>query len=108
MAKLVIKRSNQRENKIRKIRVCANGADIGEIEHDQVKEYELPPGNYEIEAKIDWCGSNTIGFTIKEGETKRLFLSGRPFPPFIPFVSAFKTIYYVTFGRKQFLILEEK
>jgi hypothetical protein len=109
MPKVTIQRSNQRENKIRQIGIVINGKKAGEIGHDETKVLELPPGKYSIEATIDWCGSNTLEFDLKPGDHRVLFLSGRSLPsPFIPIISSFQALYYITFGRKEFLLLEEK
>ncbi|SFZ91801.1 hypothetical protein SAMN05428642_102340 [Flaviramulus basaltis] len=49
---------------------------IGTIANGKTIEYQLEPGKHRLSSKIDWCGSRTIEFDIKENETKTIELSG--------------------------------
>ncbi len=137
MAKIIIKRSSEWNSKAREIGIYINGEKRGTIGDSEVNEYEVKEGNHEVFAKIDWCYSPKMEVKVDENQTKILrlsswsknltwfimigFLSSSLFlmlksgfdikiPKFLVFIPAIvllTILYYITFGRKRYLVLEE-
>ncbi len=133
MATLIIKRTSEYNNRLRDYQIFLDGKKIGTIANGQTKEFEMPPGQHTLIAKIDWCSSPEISLTINETDRKELVVGGFKngnwllpialgiivvhfilealfnfnyaiifvFPIFI------LLIYYITFGRKKYLVLSE-
>jgi len=78
MSKLIINRRSEFANRAREIGLYLNGEKIGTIENGEIKEFELKPGEYNLKAKIDWCGSQKHNFTIEENKLKKIELTGFP------------------------------
>ncbi|WP_289023212.1 hypothetical protein [uncultured Salegentibacter sp.] len=78
MSKLIIDRRSEFANRGRKIGLYLNEKKIGTIENGQTKEFEIEPGNYNLHAKIDWCGSQKQEILLKENESKKVELTGFP------------------------------
>ncbi len=97
MAIISINRLSGYSNKFRKIKLVLDHQVIAELKDGEIKIINVSPGPHTIKAEIDWCQSNEIELTIREGETKELVLKG---------TNPFLALYYITFGRKNYLILE--
>ena len=76
MATICITRPNEWMNRARKYKLLLNGEEIGRIKNDDVMEFEVSEGNYQLLAKIDWCTSNTFEFVLGKDEIKYVKLSG--------------------------------
>ncbi|MGH9508424.1 MAG: hypothetical protein ACRD2Q_05775 [Terriglobales bacterium] len=78
-----------------------DGKKVGEISNGETKEFPIPAGQHQICLKIDWCGSNTVEFTVAESEKPtfhaRSNLRGRPW----------LTLWYVFFARDSYLLIEQ-
>ena len=136
MPQLFIKRNSEWANRFRSFDLVLNGNIIAEIKDDQLLTLELPKGSYQLKAKVDWCGSNLLSFELHEGDIKFIeikgFIYSRYLLPlalstallyFLMFFK-FKTnslflgtllmffggylIYFISFGRDQYLRLIEK
>ena len=131
MAKLIITRSSEWMNRARAIKITINDKAIGEIANGQVRDVELPAGDYVIKAKLDWCGGS-YPFTVSENETKTvtlssfgyswnfmpisaalsatvfvlLFLLKMDFAGFLVLPVLFIMIYYITIGRNNYLVIK--
>jgi hypothetical protein len=79
MPKLVIKRANEFMNVTRKMGIYFDGKKLGTIANNATQTYEIAAGSHTLNAKIDWCGSRDYQFSINEGETKYVKLSGIPY-----------------------------
>ena len=104
MAILKITRTDEYMNHLRDITIFADEKVIGKIKNAEVKEFVLPAGTHAIYAKIDWCKSNVVLFTVAESETKNITLSGfsklkRP--------DGFTILYYLIFASNKYLKLTE-
>jgi len=135
MPKLIIKRDSEWANKMRSFELYLNGKKFAEIEDKKVLSFEIPEGKYQLIAKIDWCGSEPLNIQITEGETKRVEVKGFIFSKyFLPLAvitgllyfgiyfqyhinSLFLAtilmfffgymLYFMSFGRNQYLRLTE-
>jgi ABC-type multidrug transport system fused ATPase/permease subunit len=134
MARIVIVRANEYINRYRGISLHLDGKKIGYIDNADDIDFEIPEGNHQLVAKIDWCGSRTIDFNISENDTQVFDLSGfkhsRILMPmsvtlvilhlimqyfFEVQLSIFfilplflLLIYYISIGRDQYLTLEQR
>lgn len=95
MAKLIIERSSEYENKIRKINIFLNDEPLVKIKDGETKEFDIQPGEHHVIAKIDWCTSNLISFKIDDNSKVKLFLQSGSGP----------SLYRISFGRKKYMKL---
>jgi hypothetical protein len=134
MAIIKIQRTNDYMNLMRDYRLFIDGQKIGSIGNAQTKEFEIPAGRHSLIAKIDWCSSQELSFEIDKDDSKTLLVSGfiisKWIMPLILGIIAFSFIvtlithfyftlfiilpafllllYFLTFGRKNYLSLKEK
>jgi hypothetical protein len=76
MGKLVIERRSEFLNRGRSIGLYLNEEKIGTIENGEIKEFKLEPGNYNLRAEIDWCGSPNRVISINQKQLKKFELTG--------------------------------
>ena len=134
MAIIKIQRTNDYMNLMRDYRLLIDGQKIGSIGNAQTKEFEIPAGRHSLIAKIDWCSSQELSFEIDKDDSNTLLVSGfiisKWIMPLILGIIAFSFIvtlithfyftlfiilpafllllYFLTFGRKNYLSLKEK
>lgn len=133
MTQLIIHRSSAWANKLRDIKIFLDDVEITQIADGCSQTLNLPPGNYVVHAKIDWCSSKRVEVNLEEDEQKEIELSGFKFSNYIfiafglmtlgmflyqgPLVYGFNPFilgvlsaalifgYYLTLGRKHYLQL---
>ena len=98
MAKLIIKRVSEWNNRFRSIGVYLNGEKLGVIKNGEIAEYELEPGRHELRTKIDWCGSRTLILELKDGQSIGVELSSFRFGRWIMPIGLVVSIIYFAFG----------
>ena len=136
MARIIIERSSEWNNRVRKIGIYIDGEKVGTINNGEKKEYEVEFGKHEVYAKIDWCYSQKIELNINENETTELKLTGFKYgssilPIMLGFLATYYLLtlifdiklihivwvpvivllyptYFITFGKNRYLILTEK
>lgn len=104
MPTLTINRSNEYVNRLRAIKILVNGKEIGTIKNGETKSFELPSGNHQLQAKIDWCTSNKVQFNITEGQTKTFYMDSFANHNRI---GKLATIFYIFFNTGSYLQLNE-
>lgn len=135
MPKLIIRRNSEWANKMRSFELYLNGRKFANIKDKQVLSFEIPEGKYQLLARIDWCGSKPLNIEIAEGEIKRVEVKGFIFSKYLLplavsvvllyFGIYFKyninslflaillmfffgyMLYFMSFGRNQYLRLQE-
>lgn len=133
MAKVIIQRTNEFNNRLRGYGIYIDGNKVGTISNGQAEEYVVTPGTHTLIAKIDWCTSPEITFDVKEDDKKYFRVGGfkygnwlMPLALIVIIMSyivrrVYKIewtfylvipvflllIYYITFGRKNYLTLKE-
>ena len=129
MPTLIIKRKKEYFNFLRNYQIFVDEKKIGEISYGETKEFEINSGIHKLEAKIDWCSSAVMDTNITEVEKKEVIVKSFMYANWLvfafigamilSFVFNFKyalflliplfvfTFYYITFGRKKYLVLEE-
>jgi len=96
MTKLIITRTSEWNNKVRKFGLYLNDKKIGTIEDGEKKEFEIEPGVYKINGKIDWCKSQKVEFEINENESKEIEISGYKYGHIVMRISlAIMLIYFL-------------
>ena len=136
MPKIIIKRNSEWANKYRSFDLYLNGKKISEIKDKELLTFEIPEGKYILEAKIDWCGSKPVNLELAEDDLKRIEISGfvlsKYFLPLAIFTGLIYfgiylkfhknslllgallmfifgyLLFFLTFGRNQYLRLTEK
>ncbi len=133
MATIKLQRTSEYNNRLRDYQIFVDGQKVGTISNGQTKEFETPPGEHKIFAKIDWCSSQEISFKAAETQPKSFLIGGFKIGNWIMLVSigiialhfilkytidfsytifliipAFLLLlYYLTTGRKKYLTLTE-
>lgn len=100
MAKLIIQRTSEWNNRMRDIGIYLDGEKIGTIGNGQTREFEIEPGEHQVRTKVDWCGSKTVNFIVADTEIQKVELSGFKFGKWLmPVVLIFSVIYFA-FGER--------
>jgi hypothetical protein len=135
MAKLVVKRKKEWNNRARKYKLFIDGEKVDPIGNGEIKEFELEPGKHTVIAKMDWMSSPEFKVMLTGDKSKTIELScyklGRYLNPyligilglvlvldyvfhvevkflfylFIP--PLLVSLYYSTTGRKKFIEIKE-
>jgi hypothetical protein len=129
MPTIVINRTSEYSNRLRNYHLFLDGKMIGTISNGQTKQFKTTPGQHTIVAKIDWCSSPEVSFTLSETDKKELTVGGFAHGTwimsiaigvivldfFLSFIFHFYytiififtvfvfIVYYVTIGRKKYL-----
>jgi len=104
MPKIEIKRASENINLFRNYKLYLDGKKLGTIAVGEIQEFDVTSGEHKLMAKIDWCSSPEISFTVNENETKYFLV--KSFSDSVLF-TPFSTPYYITFGRNKYLKLKE-
>ena len=64
MALVRIVRTSWYPDRFRAYRVILDGKTVDTIRAGETRELSVSPGQHELCARIDWCGSNTLEFTL--------------------------------------------
>lgn len=132
MPNLIIKRSSEYVNALRKINIYIDGEKAGNVANGEEKTFYIPTGKHIVMAKIDWCSSKEISFYAFDNDMVQMKLSGfknsKPFflivgllmvsqallgiilkrhffEPYLALIGVYM-LYYITIGRKRYLTLE--
>jgi len=115
--------------------IYLNQKKVGTIGNGQTKEFEIDSGIYEINAKIDWCRSQTLEFEVTNNENKTFEIGGFKYGNYImpmglgliliyflltyileiefkflisiALIGPLFLLYYITFGKNRYLRLIE-
>ena len=133
MATIIITRTSEYNNRLRDYQLFLDGTKIGAISNGETKEFNATEGQHTILAKIDWCSSPEISFTLSPTDTKKLevggFKNGKIIMPlamgaialhfilrlafnfnytiFLIIPASILLVYYLTIGRKDYLTLRQ-
>ena len=135
MAKLIISRRKEWQNKSRKFKLFIDGEQIDVINDGEIKEINLSQGKHTIVFKVDWCSSPELEFDFSDDKTRAIEVSGYKlmrwiYPIFLLIFGAFLIakwifeiyidelmyvsipiililFYYLTLGRKKYLTVKE-
>ncbi len=68
VALLKLVRDSGYADRLRAYKVVLDGKEAGKIGDGETIEFPISAGQHSLSLKIDWCGSNTIQFTVLEGD----------------------------------------
>jgi len=100
--KIVIKRTSQYANLMRKIKIFCNNEIIGYIGNGETKEFFLPEGEKTIYAKIDWCRCRPVVMAGNKAEDKVYELGCN-----LKGIKLLLTLFWIIFKAKDYLYLKE-
>lgn len=96
MAKIIIERSSEWNNKAREIGIYIDRKKVGTINDGETQEYEVENGKHEVFAKIDWCSSQKIELNTIEDKPTVLKLTGFRYGAWIlPICTGIMSIYFL-------------
>ena len=133
MAKLIIQRTSEYNNRLRDYGIYIDGQKVDTIANGQAKEFTITSGRHTLYSKIDWCSNPEISFEIVDSDTKIFkvggFKNGNWIMPmalgiiilsyllkqiygidylfYLAIPPFLLLIYYLTIGRKKYLTLRE-
>jgi hypothetical protein len=99
---LLLRRPRQYADICRRYRVFANGEPLATIARGEELRLELPAGDYTLAARIDWCGSNRLGVTIRPGATTEVEVGSN-----LTGIRLLAALFYITAGRGEYLYLRQ-
>ena len=100
---LRISRNKQYYDYLRKYKIILDGKLIGKIAKDELKSFNIEPGNHTIYLKIDWCRSNKINFHVSENEDINFICENFSKNNFKGFLFPL----YITLFKNKYLTLKE-
>ena len=132
MPRIIIQRANEFNNRFRDYGIYIDGQKVETISNGEAKELKVEAGRHTIVSKIDWCSSPEISFEIAGNETRSFrvgsFRHGKWLTPVVVAILVFYMlskspdrylillaaivpfsilVYYISFGRKKYLSLEQ-
>ena len=97
MAKLIISRNREFINMLREYRIYLNNDKIGSISNGETEEFEIQEGIYDFCVRIDWCGSQKLPITLKNGEERIMKISGFRFGGLLAFFTSVAILFPILF-----------
>lgn len=133
MATIKIQRTSEYINSMRDYQILIDGQKVGGVANGDTRFFEIAEGKHKIFSKIGWCRSPEIAIDLNDNETMSLKVGGFKYSNWIMPISfgiivvnfvlkytfnidygryligivTLLLIYFVTFGRKQYLTLTE-
>lgn len=83
MPTLIVKRKREVYTWTQVFHIYINGAKIGSISNGQTEEFEIPDGEHMVIAKVYWCGSNKVSFSVSGDQEQTVFVSSFKFADLI-------------------------
>jgi hypothetical protein len=103
MSKLTISRDQGWADSFRNYAIVLNGQIVGKISQGEELTLNLEQGNCELYAKIDWCRSNKLNFSVRDSDDeKRIVIKSS-----LRGLAIFLGIIYVFFLPSKYLKAEE-
>jgi hypothetical protein len=98
--RLNVKRPNQYADKSRRYRIYVDGARVGTLKAREELSLDVPVGEHDVIARIDWCRSNVLKVNVRTPEPTEVEVSSNAMNG-----AGFLALYYVTFGYSKYLSL---
>jgi hypothetical protein len=98
--RLTIKRPRQYADMIRRYGIFVDGALAGTMKAGEELALNIPTGEHQVVARIDWCGSNVLNVTVRPDETTEVEVGSNAMT-----WAGLLALYYVTFARSKYLYL---
>jgi hypothetical protein len=95
MSKLKITRKSSMIYSVRDIKVFIDGQLIGTLSDGETREFTIPEGDHNLQAKFDWRGSKMIPVALSVNDTKNLTFSVSRYESYLLFATgAFMLLHY--------------
>ena len=83
MPRIIITRNSEWANKWKDFDVFLNHDYLATIKDRETLTFDLPAGNYDLNAKMDWCGSQRFQFELSENEERYFEVTGFIFSKYL-------------------------
>ena len=100
MATLTVRRDKGYADKLRKYRILLDGSEIGQLAEGAILRQDISEGPHELEARVDWCGSQPLGFDAVAGDQVVVVRSA------LRGWGVMLALWYTIFNRRGYLALE--
>jgi hypothetical protein len=97
---ITISRDSGYADRIRDYLVVVDGNEVGRLKNGETRVLPLGPGPHELVMKIDWCSSNTVAFSLADGESANFRCGSN-----CRGLRLFLGLFYVVFARDKYLWL---
>ena len=106
MGKLRIHRSNQWYGGVRDYKIFLDNQKIGEVGKGDTKEFNIPDGEHQLFAKIDWFETKKISINLENDEEREIVLkSSQKSKWTIPIIFILPFLIYLTDLKLELLLL---
>ena len=95
MASITVRRGGGYADAIRAYQIVLDGVIVGSIARNGELTVQVPAGSHEIHAKLDWCSSNRVAFSLADSDSK-IFECGNN-------TGLFNQLFTVLFRRASYL-----
>ncbi len=99
-AAIRVTRTTSYPDRIRAYRILVGGREMAKLNAGQSVIIPVSSGTHSVVAKIDWCGSPTLTFSIRAGETVEFQCGSN-----LCGLRIFLNLIYIIFLRNQYLTL---
>jgi hypothetical protein len=97
---LIVRRDKGYADKIRKYRILLDSVEIGQLAEGAELCEQISEGPHVAEARIDWCGSQSLEFQARAGEQILVVRSS------LRGWRVILALFYVMFNKRGYLVLE--
>jgi hypothetical protein len=106
MGKVRIHRSNQWYGGVRDYKIFLDNQKIGEVGKGDTKEFNIPEGEHQLFAKIDWFETKKISLNLKKDEEREIVLKSSEKSKWtIPIIFILPGLIYLTDLKLELLLL---
>ncbi|MCC8358914.1 hypothetical protein [Salinimicrobium sediminilitoris] len=106
MGKLRIHRSNQWYGGVRDYKIFLDNQKIGEVGKGDIKEFNIPDGEHQLFAKIDWFETKKISLNLEKDEEREIVLKSSDKSKWtIPVIFILPGLVYLTDLKLELLLL---
>jgi hypothetical protein len=99
---LRITRDSGYADAVRAYQVIVDGKSVGNLKAAETKQFAVSAGPHNLSLKIDWCGSNTIQFTVAEADDLTFHAKSN-----LRGSKLWNALWHVIFARDSYLLLEQ-
>jgi hypothetical protein len=100
---LRIVRDSGYADRLRAYTVKLDGNKAGEVRNGETKDIQIPSGQHTLALKIDWCGSNTVGFEASDGDVVTFYANSNLRGP-----KLFASIWHALFAWNSWIVLKQR
>ena len=100
---LVITRPRQIADMMRRYRIILDGHEVGAIRRGEELRLDVPAGEHDVVARIDWTSSSPLRVRVDGGRETEIEVGSN--------VSGWRLLaasYFITFGASQYLYLRHR